>query len=226
MRLLKDSSPKLLSLLVLVSAVFAISEFMYWLTTGQFGWPPVILAVVVGTGTWFSLNRHVWQILSGFLARNRRFVRWFIFWLGWVFLFTPFSVHALIVIAGVRANPLAQFTMIAVAPVFGALALAAVPRFNERQGELIHAAKMFILATVCFVIFQPLMYFIDLMEAIEPNSIDLMSADAWVRGIYFWLAAFSFFGGITLFLAGLVDLVFSLVEIGKKSKVEGTRCLS
>jgi len=71
------------------------------------------------------------------------------------------------------------------------------------------------MATVFFIIFLPSIEVVNSKGDINWKSFD-DGSDALIRGLYFWLAAFSFFGGIFLFLLGLVDLVFTLAGIKKR----------
>ncbi|NQW23000.1 MAG: hypothetical protein HQ475_06100 [SAR202 cluster bacterium] len=144
---------------------------------------------------------------------SRTLAHWIVFGLFYSILMAPIAVYILKteLVAPISDS---RFSILVVAPILGGLALAASPGFRDRS-RLIQVAQKFLMATVFFIIFLPSIEVVNSKGDINWKSFD-DGSDALIRGLYFWLAAFSFFGGIFLFLLGLVDLVFTLAGIKKR----------
>lgn len=134
----------------------------------------------------------------------------------WLLYFPALSFYVLI--SGViNTNPAAQSLILLIAPVLGGLAFNAAtgPGLEDKE-ELLCAAQKFIMATIFFLFFLPLFYVAGDLLKVDPASWEWTSVSDY-RAVLFWAAAVGFFGGISLFIVGLVDLVFALVGLRSKS---------
>ena len=126
----------------------------------------------------------------------------------WVLLFLPFATFNLINTV-VPNNPLAQFSVFAVAPILGGLALAAAAGFREagrtRPGS---SGAKYMVVTALFIVFFPHILIVGSAPPIDIYSLEL-SRVGLVSGFFFWLAISSFLLGLSLFLVALVDLIFA-----------------
>ena len=104
--------------------------------------------------------------------------------------------------------------IVAVAAALGGLVLnAGVGLKGPKKKELVQVAQKFIVVVVLMIIFLPAFYFVELMGPIDIESFEPGSPEAWVRGLFFWIGALSFLGGIGLFIIALVDLVYAMIGI-------------
>ena len=74
-------------------------------------------------------------------------------------------------------------------------------------------AQKFIAVVILMIIFLPALHFVELLGGIDTGAFQPDSAEAWGRGFFFWIGAISFYGGISLFMIALVDLVYAMVGI-------------
>lgn len=133
-------------------------------------------------------------------------------------LLPPFTLYFLVGDLYKTIPAVAQFSIVAVAPTLGGLVLAAAALDKSgKHLQLIHISQKFIVATVLFIVFVPSILIVDLLHGINITSVtfsNLRDGQAWARGIYFWLAVPCFYGGTALFLWGLRDLVYALIDLG------------
>lgn len=139
-----------------------------------------------------------------------------------VLLLPPFTIYFLVGDLYKTTPAVAQFSIVAVAPTLGGLVLAAASALekSDKRLQLIRVSQKFIVATVLFIIFVPSLLIVDLLHGINITSFtfsNLRDGQAWARGIYFWLAVPCFYGGTALFLWGLRDLVYALMDLGTAS---------
>ena len=112
---------------------------------------------------------------------------------------------------------------IAVSAALGGLVLNAGLNIDgPKRKQTIRVATEFVLAVVFMVIFLPSLHIVEILGGVDPYSFEFGSAKAWVVGSYFWLAAISFYIGISLFILALVDLPYALIGIeNAKSRNRG-----
>jgi hypothetical protein len=202
--------------LVSFAICVAILQLLQWQTTNQFSLPAVIVPFVAG-GIAFVLGKFpAIRRMVGEDKISRNVWHWFAVWGSWMVLFLPLSIYVLINELSVTDSKVAQLSIVAMAPTLGGLVLAAASR-SEWQTELVRVARKFILATVLFIIVIPSLFVVDRMSGIDIYSGDRLALKDWVRGSYFWLAAPCFFVGISLFLVGLIDLMFALSRLGSET---------
>ncbi|MYB50482.1 MAG: hypothetical protein F4X72_14660 [Dehalococcoidia bacterium] len=97
------------------------------------------------------------------------------------------------------------------AAVLGGLVFNAGARLRGRKRqEIIRVAQLFIVAVILIILSLPTQQFDDSLNGSEPGSLE-----TGIRGLFFWVAAASYFGGILLFIGGLVDLAFTISATDK-----------
>lgn len=196
-------------------------EIYQWRLTGQFSWPALItiLEFVLIIFLWFRYPL-LRKLIGEDNSTNRSHSRLILNFCLVVLLLVPFSIYLLTGELNKPVPPMAQFSIIAIAPILGGLVLTAASNFKstpEKHSELICIAQKFISATVLFILFVPFIYMVNLLHGIDVNSFQWHDPIAWYRGIYFWLAVPCFYIGIVLFLFGIMDLLFVLVDLGTSS---------
>jgi len=133
-----------------------------------------------------------------------------------VLLFIPFTVYFALGENVTSVSPVAQFSIIAVAPTLGGLVLAAASNFRgkpEKREELIRVSQKFITAAVLLMLSVPFIFMVDILGGIDIDSFDWRDSITWFRGIYFWLALPCLYIGIIIFLWGITDLIFALANL-------------
>jgi TRAP-type C4-dicarboxylate transport system permease small subunit len=111
--------------------------------------------------------------------------------------------------------PELQFSIIPVAAVLGGLVIAGANYSKielEQRAELLRVAQKLIVATISFIFFVMLFYFVNIGTDLQPNQLPTSSLDL-VRLIFFYLATFIFFFGTTLFVLGIIDLALGLKNL-------------
>lgn len=206
-----------LVLIIALPMVLLVLEIQQWLHTGQFSWPYLVTMLEIGliTFSWYRYPLLRKLVGEDNLTKRPRW-RLILNWCLVVLLLIPFSFYLLTGELNQQVSPMAQFSIIVVAPVLGGLVLTAasnLEKTSEKRSSLMCVAQKFISATVLFILFVPFIYTVDLFHGIDPNSFQWLDPIAWYRGIYFWLAVPCFYVGVVLFLFGIVDLVFVLVDL-------------
>lgn len=138
-----------------------------------------------------------------------------------VLVLAPFTIYVLTESNQIfneknQLTPMAQLSIIAIAPVLGGLVLTAASnfkRYSEKRLGLISVAKKLISSTVLLIFFVIFMFTVNRLHGIDPYSFQWNDLVAWFRGIYFWLAIPCVYGSIILFLFGIMDLVYVLADI-------------
>lgn len=126
-------------------------------------------------------------------------------------LFLPsFSFYTLASYSSSVSSLGPQLSILAISPILGGLVLAAVPMSSSGM-ELTRVAHKLIFATILFVLFVPAIFLVNQLGSIDVSTMgNLRHTEDWTRGLYFWVAVPSFYGGIALFSVALVDLAFTL----------------
>jgi len=214
--------------LMLGGAILALLSFIEvhkWRPTGQFYWPVLMVALEVGVGIllWFkfpSLKRVIGEGKSKKRPRYRYGVNLLLFFL----FLAPFSIY---VLESLQPKPLydvVNLSIIGISLALAGLSFAASsisPMTAEKRVELICVAQKFIGVTILFLLFIPLIYMIDaLYGGIDINAVSFLDPTAWLRGIFFWIAAPCFYGAVVLFLLGVSDLIFALSDLGKENPAD------
>ena len=135
--------------------------------------------------------------------------------LCWLLLFVPFALYFLIGWGQLLDRPPAlDVGVVTVAAALGGLVLNAGTNLSgTKRKETIQVAQKFIAVVILMIIFLPALHFVELMGSIDINTFQPDSMEAWVRGFFFWIAAISFYVGISLFIIALVDLVYAMIGI-------------
>ncbi len=125
----------------------------------------------------------------------------------------PFALYLLTMQGQFLERPSALDTgVVTVAAILGGLVLnAGLNLKGSKKKEAIQVAQKFIAVVILMIIFQPALYFVDLLDGIDLGSFKLDSSVAWVRAGFFWVAAGCFYLGIILFIVALVDLVYAMI---------------
>lgn len=99
-----------------------------------------------------------------------------------------------------------------VAAVLGGLVFnVGVKLKGRKRKETIRVAQLFIVAVILIILSLPTQQFDKSLDSLEPGGLE-----TGIRGLFYWIAAASFFGGILLFISALIDLAFTISAIGKK----------
>ena len=203
--------PLILPVSFILTAVFI--GVWEWTTTDRFSWPGFWVAGVAGAIIILIRIFRAARQMVGEHGMERSTWHLCVLGIAVVLLFAPLSIYILRGQPGVATTPISQFSVIAIASTLGGLILAAAARSQWRL-EFVRVAQKFILSTVLFIVFIPSIFMVDgMLDGIDINSLEWMSPKAWIRTMYFLLAASCFFIGILLFLAGLVDLMFALSRL-------------
>ena len=135
--------------------------------------------------------------------------------LCWLFFFVPFALYFLVGWGQLLDRPLAlDVGVVTVAAALGGLVLnAGLNLTGSKRKETVQVAQKFIAVVILIIIFLPALHFVELMGSIDLDSFQPDSAEAWVRGLFFWIGAISFYVGISLFIIALVDLVYAMIGI-------------
>ena len=143
--------------------------------------------------------------------------------LCWVVFFLPFALYFLIGWDQLLDRPpTLDVGIVTVAAALGGLVLNAGTNLKgSKRKETIQVAQKFIAVVVLMIIFLPALHFVELMGSIDVNEFQPDSAEAWVRGFFFWIGAISFYAGISLFIVALVDLVYAMIDMDKIENASG-----
>jgi hypothetical protein len=112
-----------------------------------------------------------------------------------------------------------QFNIIIVSSTLGGLVLAAATISRGKRAkrrELISVAQKLIMATLLFIFFTGLIFIVELIGGIDPDSFEFTNPVNWFRGVCFWSALASCYGGLSLFSLGIIDLVIALTRMRKR----------
>ena len=143
--------------------------------------------------------------------------------LCWVVFFLPFALYFLIGWDQLLDRPpTLDVGIVTVAAALGGLVLNAGTNLKgSKRKETIQVAQKFIAVVVLIIIFLPALHFVELMGSIDVNEFQPDSAEAWIRGFFFWIGAISFYAGISLFIVALVDLVYAMIDMDKLENASG-----
>lgn len=143
--------------------------------------------------------------------------------LCWVVFFVPFVLYFLIGPGDVLDRPpTLDVGVVTVAVALGGLVLNAGTNLKgSKRKETIQVAQKFIAVVILMIIFLPALHFVELMDGIDLNEFQPDSAEAWVRGFFFWIGAISFYAGISWFIIALVDLVYAMIDMDSTDNSPG-----
>ncbi len=113
-----------------------------------------------------------------------------------------------------------KFNIIMISAVLGGLVLTASGnrRINTKaHDELISIARKLIMATILFLLFVILFYWLEITETFNMSIIDL-SYDDIFSTLLSYLAIISFYLGIFLFSFGLIDLSITLGHLKRRKQ--------
>lgn len=130
-------------------------------------------------------------------------------------LATLFTIYILHPNPTVTLPPSLQFNVIIISATLGGLVLAGASnrRISRRtHNKFMSVAKNLIYATLLFLVFTALLFWIESTGGINVNESDFSRAGI-IRGIFFYGGAISFYAGIFLFSWSLIDLALTLRDI-------------
>lgn len=215
----KKKYKTLLQVVYLFVASFAVLLIDRW-QTGSWRKPAIVLvSVIVIIALLVLILRKYGKALSKLEAKKYHLgtaVRFFFVSI----LATLFTIYILHPNPTVTLPPGLQFNVIVISATLGGLVLAGASnrRISRRtHNKLMSVAKNLIYATLLFLVFTALLFWIESTGGININETDY-SRGGIIRGIFFYGGAISFFAGIFLFSISLIDLAFTLRDIGKPRK--------
>lgn len=111
-----------------------------------------------------------------------------------------------------------RFYLIVVSSTLGGLVLTASNNRhfnNARRQELINVAKKFIVATILLILFVVFYYNSNIFGIINPYEWEKnITPQGTYIAVMFWASVFCFYGGLILFLTGIIELIISLTRMG------------
>jgi hypothetical protein len=107
-----------------------------------------------------------------------------------------------------------QFSIIPISATLGGLVISGAnySKLNGKRTELLKVAQKLIVATIAFIFFTAILF---LAGDVKPNVTPSTQIE-WTKYVFFWLSAFLFYVGTTLFVIGIVDLAISLKNLKKE----------
>ena len=143
-------------------------------------------------------------------------------WLCLVFFFVPFAIYYLTE-GDLFDRPAAlDVGFVTVSAALGGLVLnAGLNLKGSKRRETVQVAQKFIAVAILMIIFLPALHFVELMDGIVLDSFQPDGLEAWLRGFFFWVGAFSFYAGIGLFIVALADLVYAILGIDRMEHALG-----
>ncbi len=202
-----------------VSAIVFIIIYAIVNRSWEYLWVNLIVIAVVA---WLLSLSSVRKLLKQEAGRPRYYVRYYAIMLS----ILPFSVFLLLQTKDNSLPEVLQYGMVGVASTLGGLVFTAAQLFNKQEPleldkyyELVAIAQKFILATIAFIFFAPLV-FLDglLVKGLSDQSYAGFSK-AVAMGLHWLLQASAgilFYGGLFIFILGLVDLVIALNGLGRR----------
>jgi len=201
---------------------------------GHFSWVRLVGSLEFGLLASGFVKYESWR---SFIGENtdlkRSKVRYYVYFFGLLFILTTFAItvglaelnQLLSDSENKTTISLAQFSILAIAPVLGGLVLTASGNYKEQEKNyipLLAVAKKLIAATILFLICIPCFYMISLLHGINAESIDwafLLHSDSLWRGVMYWVGVPCFFGALILFWWGILDLGATMAGLeGKVTK--------
>ena len=145
----------------------------------------------------------------------------------WTILLGPLVLYLLVKQDVLQDRPPAlDVGIVAIAAALGGLILnAGLSLKGPKRAETIRVAQKFIYSVILMVAFVPFMHLVGLLDGDDVVSFEIDSLVAWVRWSVFWVAAASFYGSVSLFIFGLVDLAYALVGIESMEHVHHVKKL-
>ena len=186
---------------------------------GLLSWPLLAVSLIAFAFVALWLRAPAFKRLIGEGKTNHKRSRmyWVLASVSVFILVIPVGVYLLKSLAPQPIQPVQQLSVIAISLSFSAISFAlASIRTNKRQKriELICVGQKFVLATILFILFAP---FIDMIDkslgGINVNTLDLLHPNSWFRGVAFYLAAVWFYGGVSLFFFGVIDMLRAFVSL-------------
>jgi len=113
-----------------------------------------------------------------------------------------------------------QFNVIIISATLGGLVLAGASNqriTDQTHDKLMSVAQKLISATILFLVFTALFFWVESTGGIDTNTPDFSRAGI-LRGTFFFSGAISFYVGIFLFSIALIDLAFTLRGIKKRPR--------
>jgi hypothetical protein len=197
-----------------------VAEIYYYRTELKtlIQWPTIPIILMVGI-VMFLLRFSTFQgIVGENKTKKRSGLRILFNFLLFIIFFIPVTIYYIGSLATKTLQPVEQISFIAIGLAFSGISFgaASISDITSRsKNELICAAKKFVLVTILFIIFIPLLNLLNqpLFKDINIYSIDLTDVEAWLRGITFYLTVFSFYGGELLFILGITDLIYAFINL-------------
>jgi hypothetical protein len=217
----KKKFQNLLLVLILFAASFIVLLVDRW-QTGTWRIPAIVLVtiIVVSAIVVIFLRRFVKQILSKVKAKKWEEIIIPVRLFAAGILATLFALYVLIPNPKVSIPPVLQFNIIVTSATLGGLVLAGASNrriSHQTHNKFISVAKKLIYATILFLVFTVIIFWIDSTGGVDPNIKDF-SKEGVTRGVFFYGGAISFYIGIFLFSIALIDLALALRNIGKHKK--------
>lgn len=153
------------------------------------------------------------SLLRSFFGTSMK--QWMVRWISVTLFFVPFALYLLSEWKELAQRPPGlDVGIIVVAAALGGLILnAGLNLRGEKRVETVRVAQKFVVVVVLMLIFLPSIHVVEIMGGINLNSFEPDKTASWSRGVFFWIAAASFFSSIILFIFALVDLAFALKGI-------------
>ncbi len=208
-------------LILIIIATSAITLFIEWWQTGIWRKPVMVLVgvIIVLIGIAWVFRTYGQPVFEKIGVKKQDVQSLFTplrFFMAGI-LATLFALYVLLPNPKFTIPSSLQFNVIVISATLGGLVLAgASNRRISRQAnnKLISIAKKLIYATILFLVFTALLYWLEATGGIDANIPDY-SKEGIIRGTFFYGGAASFYTGIFLFSIALIDLAFTLRNLTK-----------
>lgn len=206
----------------IILALLLVAEIYYYRTQLKdlIRWPTlgIILIIALLAILWYRVPAFKKILGEGKSAKKRSRFQWFAYTGLLIIFLLPISIYYIDSLAIQRPQALEQLSFIAVGIAFSGISFGAASITGmtpESRIGLISVAKKFVLVTILFIFFVPLINIFNFppFKDIDVNSINLGDPNAWLRGITFYLMSLCFYGGQFLFIFGITDLVHSFIDL-------------
>ena len=206
--------------LATLSAVQLLERYSLPEVVGAFVVTVVVLAVV-------SMLEIGTSALRASIGKRWRSSRPVVTILCWLVFFPVFSLYFLTGDELKSVPATLEVGVIAVAAALGGLVLnAGLNLCGEKRREFLLVAQKFVAVVVLMTIFLPTLHILDLAGGMDLSSFEPGKADVWFRGVLFFVAAVSFYAGVSYFVIALVDLSYAMGSIVDSGNASPRRCKS
>ena len=133
----------------------------------------------------------------------------------WLLFLAPFVLYYAFGSGMLLDRPQAlDLGIVTAAAMLGGLTLnAGLTLEGQKRKEVVQVTKTFIWVVILMSFFLPALHLVELLGGIDLHSFEPDTFQAWMRGVFFYVGAFAFYVGISLFICALVNLAYAMSGI-------------